>query len=57
MTPDATALEQLAALLASFLAQPETGEIQAAFVTGFSTPLALYVVAYGIGLLIHFWRH
>jgi len=57
MTPDATALEQLAALLASFLAQPEPEALQAAFVAGFSTPVALFVVAYGIGLLIHFWRH
>ncbi len=56
MTPDATALEQLAALLASLLAQPETGEIQAAFAFGFSTPLALYLAAYSVGLLVHFWR-
>lgn len=56
MTPDAAALEQLAALLASFLAQPETGALQAAFVAGFSLPVALYVVGYSIGLLIHFWR-
>jgi hypothetical protein len=56
MTPDATALEQLAALLASFLAPPTTEALQAAFVAGFSTPIALFLVAYGIGLLIHFWR-
>lgn len=57
MTPDATALEQLAALLASFLATPDTGELQAAFVFGFTTPLSLYLVAYLVGLLTHFWRN
>lgn len=57
MTPDATALEQLAALLASFLAQPDTGELQAAFVLGFSTPLTLFLVAYFVGLLVNFWRN
>lgn len=56
MTPDATALEQLAALLASFLAQPDTGALQAAFVFGFSTPLTVWLVAYLVGLLVHFWR-
>lgn len=57
MTPDATALEQLAALLASFLAQPGTGEIEAAFALGFSTPLTCYLVAYFVGLLVNFWRN
>lgn len=56
MTPDATALEQLAALLASLLAQPETGEIQAAFVTGFSLPVLCYLVAHGVGLIVHFFN-
>lgn len=56
MTPDATALEQLATLLASFLAQPETGALQAAFVAGFSLPVALYVIGYYVGLLVHFFR-
>lgn len=56
MTPDATALEQLAALLASLLAQPEPEALQAAFGLGFSLPLICFLVAYSVGLLVHFWR-
>lgn len=56
MSADATALEQLATLLASFLAQPETGVLQAAFVTGFSLPAALFLVGYTVGLIVHFPR-
>lgn len=56
MTPDATALEQLAALLASLLAQPEPEALQAAFSLGFSLPLICFFVAYSVGLLVNFWR-
>lgn len=55
MTPDATALEQLAALLASFLAQPDPEALTAAFWLGFSSPVLIFLVSYLVGCLIHFW--
>lgn len=57
MSPDATALEQLAALLASLLAQPGVGDMQAAFALGFTLPLICYLTAYFVGLLVNFWRN
>lgn len=57
MSPDATALEQLAVLLASLLAQPEPEALQAAFGLGFYLPLFFFLTAYSLGLLINFWRN
>ncbi len=43
------------ATLAALFVVPEPGTLQAAFSFGLSAPLTLYLVAYCVGLLVHFF--
>ncbi len=36
---------------------PTGGQLAALFAAGFITPMTLYLVSYGVGLLVNFWRH